>query len=118
MRFVKNVTTGETYRFVSFVQKSVSGVTYVDATTHAMVKDDKGCTYYFPINEVEFVEEKEQKEGDNMKTVVFEGYNISLGQPVTEEREYESHVTNKEIQDDYEQWVWELISDYFVWNEV
>lgn len=55
MRFVKNVTTGETYRFVSFVQKSVSGVTYVDATTHAMVKDDKGCTYYFPINEVAFV---------------------------------------------------------------
>lgn len=53
-----------------------------------------------------------------MKTVVFEGYNISLGQPVTEEREYEGHVTNKEIQDDYEQWVWELISDYFVWNEV
>lgn len=63
MRFVKNVTTGETYRFVSFVQKSVSGVTYVDATTHAMVKDDKGCTYYFPINEIEFLEEKKEDIG-------------------------------------------------------
>lgn len=53
-----------------------------------------------------------------MKTVVFEGYSINLGQPVTEEREYESHVTNEEIQDEYEQWVWELIGDYFSWSEV
>lgn len=53
-----------------------------------------------------------------MKTVVFEGYSINLGRSVTEEREYESHVTNEEIQDDYEQWVWELIGDYFSWSEV
>lgn len=117
MDYVKHVTTGETYRFVSFVQKSVNGFTYVDATTHATVEDGKGGIHYFPINEIEFVEEKEKKEGDNMKTVVFEGYSINLGQSVTEEREYESHVTNEEIQDDYEQWVWELIGDYFSWSE-
>lgn len=118
MSFVKHVTTGETYRFISFVQKSVNGFTYVDATTHATVEDDKGDIHYFPINEIEFVEEKEQKEGDIMKTVVFEGYDLDRREPIRKTREYESDATFDEIQKDYEQWVWELIGDYFSWSEV
>lgn len=62
MSFVKHVTTGETYRFISFIQKSVNGFTYVDATTHAKVEDDKGGIHYFPINEIEFVEEIAEEE--------------------------------------------------------
>lgn len=52
-----------------------------------------------------------------MKTVIFEGYNINLGEPVTEKREYENHVTYEDIQDEYEQWMWELIGDYFSWDD-
>lgn len=53
-----------------------------------------------------------------MKTVVFEGYDLDRKEPIRETREYESDATFDEIQKDYEQWVWELIGDYFSWDEV
>lgn len=53
-----------------------------------------------------------------MKTVVFEGYDLDRKEPIRETREYGSDATFDEIQKDYEQWVWELIGDYFSWDEV
>lgn len=51
------------------------------------------------------------------KKVIFEGYNINYGTTVTEERTFPDDATHEEIQEDYEQWAWELIGDYFSWNE-
>ncbi len=56
---IKNMKSGKIFEFIKFVQKEIDNCTYTSTTTHVQVKDlKKGTNRYFPINEIEFLDDK------------------------------------------------------------
>lgn len=51
-----------------------------------------------------------------MKTVVFE-YEKGWNDIEKEEMEYENDATDEEIQEDFEEWIWNIIGDRCNWYE-
>lgn len=55
----------------------------------------------------------EMNKGMPMKEVAFHGYEIDTRTPIEEVRSYPADTPEEVIQKEYEDWVWEMIGDYF-----